>query len=264
MAYADAMESAPHVYLSALSWLPENAQLQSVVANTFKHLPMIKHGEDDWEGARWVKNVGNRVFSVAYSPDGRFFAAGLSDGTVRIFDAHTCEPVGQPLEGHMRQVESVAFSPDSRLIASSSGDGKICIWDLASGDALTTIEADSWCQSVAFSPDGQQLVSGFMDNTIRVWDVKTGKRIIGTGLPPPEIPRAGTKLGDRNSRFFAGWRFEDRWMKGPSGEGRVLLPSNWRHLVKQVDRGLYVHKWLNLKNCNAVAKNNKGFLLTDS
>ena len=37
MLYADAMESIPHIYLSALSWLPENTQLHSGIASLFKH-----------------------------------------------------------------------------------------------------------------------------------------------------------------------------------------------------------------------------------
>ena len=54
MSYAEAMESVPHIYLSVLSWLPEKAQLHSDISSLFKHLPVIEHKEEDWEGARWV------------------------------------------------------------------------------------------------------------------------------------------------------------------------------------------------------------------
>ena len=75
MSFAEAMESAPHIYLSALSWLPENAQQRRNIAGSFMHLPMIANKEDIWEGARWVKSVGSVVDSVTCSPDGRLFAA---------------------------------------------------------------------------------------------------------------------------------------------------------------------------------------------
>ena len=128
MSYAEAMESAPHVYLSALSWLPENTQLHSDIASLFKHLPMVANKEDNWEGAAWVKSVGSMVESVAYSPDGRYFAAGLLDtSTVHIFNARTCEPIGQLLKGHSNWVRSVAFSPDGSRIASGSADETIRI-----------------------------------------------------------------------------------------------------------------------------------------
>ena len=74
MSFAEAMESAPHIYLSALSWLPENVQLRRSIASSFKHLAMIANKEDNWQGARWVKSFGSVVDSVACSLDGRFFA----------------------------------------------------------------------------------------------------------------------------------------------------------------------------------------------
>ena len=113
MSYAEAMESAPHIYLSVLPWLPENTQLHSDIAGLFKHLAMIAHKEGDWEGARWVKSVGSEVLSVACSPDGRFFAARFDDGTVCIFNMRTCEVVGEVLNGHSDSISSMVFSPES-------------------------------------------------------------------------------------------------------------------------------------------------------
>ena len=53
MSFAEAMESAPHIYLSALSWLPERAELRCDIASSFRHLSMIANKKDDWEEARW-------------------------------------------------------------------------------------------------------------------------------------------------------------------------------------------------------------------
>ena len=172
MSFAEAMESAPHIYLSALSWLPENTQLRRGIADSFKHLPIIANKEEDREGARWVKSVGAWVNSVAFSSDGRFFACGSKDCTVRIFNAHTCEAVSDPLKGHSGEVTSIAFSPDSRSIASGSYDCSIRIWNIANGDAVMILEGHSdWVRSVAFSADGKRLVSGSWDSTVRVWQL---------------------------------------------------------------------------------------------
>src|SRR5258706_2230527 len=55
------------------------------------------------------------------------------DCTIRIWDAETGAPVGDPLEGHTDLVLSIAYSPDGRYIISGSDDGTIRIWAAETG-----------------------------------------------------------------------------------------------------------------------------------
>ena len=59
---------------------------------------------------------------MAFSPDGRRIVSGSGDKTLRLWDAKTGQPIGQPLDGHDGDVKSVAFSPDgSRIVSGGRG-----------------------------------------------------------------------------------------------------------------------------------------------
>lgn len=47
---------------------------------------------------------------------------------MRLWDAETGQPVGDPLSGRNSYVASVAFSPDGKRIVSGSIDGTIRVW----------------------------------------------------------------------------------------------------------------------------------------
>ena len=68
--------------------------------------------------------MGNWVFSVAFSPDGRTIASGLYNGIVDLSDVASGREL-RVLKGHGNWVFSVAFSPDGRTIASGSNDGTV-------------------------------------------------------------------------------------------------------------------------------------------
>jgi WD40 repeat protein len=73
---------------------------------------------------------------VAFSPDGKHIISGSNDKTLRLWDASTGTPIGQPMKGHEDAVISVAFSPDSKHIISGSNDRTLRLWDVSWGSWL--------------------------------------------------------------------------------------------------------------------------------
>ena len=112
------------------------------------------------------------VSSVAFSPDRKQIASVSWDNTVRLWNAATGQPIGQPLTGHTSAVSSVAFSPDGKLIVSGSWDETVRLWNTATGQPIgqPLTGHTSAVSSVAFSPDGKQIVK-----TVRLWDAATGQ-----------------------------------------------------------------------------------------
>ncbi|GAB1524835.1 hypothetical protein RhiTH_007991 [Rhizoctonia solani] len=129
--------------------------------------------------ATW--NIGELVWSVAYSVDGSRVATGCSDPTVNIRDAYDGTVVVGPLQAHTDHVHSVVFSRDGRLLASGSEDRTIRVWDVRTGSLVAgPFQGHTWyVNSVSFSPDSKRIVSGSFDNTIYIWNTVDGTQLCG-------------------------------------------------------------------------------------
>ncbi|HEY9299297.1 MAG TPA: WD40 repeat domain-containing protein, partial [Phormidium sp.] len=117
-----------------------------------------------------------RVFSVSFSPNGKYIATTAEAGIIQIWELSGKKII--EFKGHNNKpVRSVNFSSDGKYIATAGEDGTAKIWNL-SGKELTQLKGhkgELW--SVSFSPDGKRLVTAGEDGTARIWDL-SGKELI--------------------------------------------------------------------------------------
>jgi WD40 repeat protein/predicted Ser/Thr protein kinase len=120
---------------------------------------------------RW----GKQNQSGLWSPDGKRFAAGCEDGTIRVWDASKGTEI-LSLRSHSAQVSCVAWGPEGKRLASGSADHTVKLWDAITGKLLITSTGHlAPILEVAWSPSGQQVASLSEDGAVKVWQLTTHK-----------------------------------------------------------------------------------------
>jgi WD40 repeat protein/DNA-binding SARP family transcriptional activator len=128
------------------------------------------------------------INAAAWSPDGLRIATAGTDGTTRIWDGKTGEPLFN-LFGHRAASPSVEWSPDGSRLVTASEDGTAKVWEVfeTEGREQITLSAQGLSAGVAkaiFSPDGTQVMtSDTKTAATKVWDVTMGGDAEWINLP---------------------------------------------------------------------------------
>ncbi len=112
------------------------------------------------------------VKAMAFSPDGKVFAAATQLGALRLWNAETHAPIGAAMTAS--GADEVAFSPDGTELATGNLDGTAQLWDVATrtpaGPPLNVDGVDQ----LAFSADGAFLATASNSGVVQLWDAATG------------------------------------------------------------------------------------------
>jgi len=116
------------------------------------------------------------VRSLAWSPDGRWLAAGGGDGAVRVDEYESGQPMAL-LKHHSKPVTGLAWSPDQQCIATAGRDGALVVWEtscwrpveIKEGAYLYPVTALAW------SPSGVLMASAHEEGRVWVWEAGSWK-----------------------------------------------------------------------------------------
>ncbi|HEY9859571.1 MAG TPA: NB-ARC domain-containing protein [Candidatus Obscuribacterales bacterium] len=174
------------IYAIALSpdqqWLAsghedQTLRLWNLSARDGSESPALAASTNSWANppTKIFRGHTNRIFGVAFTPDGKTLVTGSLDRTIKLWNVQTGACL-KTLQGHTSWVWAIALSPDGKMVASGSYDHLVKLWDLSSGECLKTLVGHpSSVLSVAFSPDGRWLASGGYEQMIHLWDAATGQ-----------------------------------------------------------------------------------------
>ncbi|KAJ7723497.1 hypothetical protein DFH07DRAFT_759459, partial [Mycena maculata] len=186
-------KSAPHIYLSAMTFTPETSKIHQIYSPLIRPCATVKvqtaesfrrgrsdipapiiYSAPDAEFAEEFEGHVDDILSVLFTEDG-YVASASYDATIRFWDPTSGGPVLTPFTTHKKAVTSLAFASDSKFLASGSRDGTASVWDMETHKLLATFADEDVITCVAISPAGTLLVTGSKNKTVKFWDISEEK-----------------------------------------------------------------------------------------
>ncbi len=180
-----------HAYIGGLSFSPNVKQLvsaghQCIVWDVTKGEAVREIWDvTKGEAVRELDEGHNAVRTAVFSPNGKWLAAGCSDGAIRLYDPSTGNEV-RHWETQSISVETLNFSRDSKTIAASSArECGVRFWDVESGKETRPLDVHrSPIDEVQLSNDGKSLWGmGRWERRMIRWNTATADPVEVVPIP---------------------------------------------------------------------------------
>jgi len=153
------------------------------------------------------------IWSLAFSPDGRWLAWGGDYGVVGIWDIAGRREVKQ-LQGSGNRGATLAFSPRGDRLAATAQSTGVQLWEVGSWRKTMHLPFATWVRSMSFSRDGKLLACFSEAQRIRLWNLETTNHL-------PDVLAAGRSLGVHKG--IVAISPDNQWLVVGETDGRIRV-----------------------------------------
>ncbi len=201
----------------------------------------IGYGQMPEPQVRFLEGHTGPVYAVGFSPDGRLLVSGSIDGSVRLWDRATGQPVAQIASG-ADPVLTLAIAPAGTGFATGTRRGAVEFFDFS-----RPYPVNEWAgipsapTAIQVAADGRFVLTGDAGGTLRWWDSQTKAAVRDfAGTTAPLVGAA--LLESAGAVFSLGGDGGVRQWKMADGQlaGTVLTPLAGSFAVAPDGKSLFV------------------------
>ncbi|GJJ10744.1 hypothetical protein Clacol_004971 [Clathrus columnatus] len=228
-------ESAPHIYLSALPFCPQDSVIYKTFIDRFRNTFQITSGPlNGWPLGRWRIDGTKGIECACFSHGGQYLVVGLRGGVIKVLDSETLEIISVLESPHKQPIRTVEFSTDDKslVFATTTHNLETKKEVLKINTQDTAIENFSYAFSNALNSSFVVYLSG----EVQLWSLETGAVLRrfqppfpglldpsypdhGTILSSPKISLVGEKIiFHRYGRLYI-WNLQDNLLTTLQGYG---------------------------------------------
>jgi len=126
----------------------------------------------------------NSVFTLRFSPNGKYLYSGSRDARLKVWDAQKAYIQVEEVVAHLYAINHLDFSPDGKHFVTCSMDKSVKVWESEKIRLLKVIDRarhaghGTSVNKVLWTAFHDQVISGSDDRTISVWSINFENQLL--------------------------------------------------------------------------------------
>ncbi len=177
------------------------------------------------------RHFGEHAWSLAFSPDGKYLAAGgTGQPNVILWDVHAEKAkASYGVEG-AEGINHLSFSPDSKLLAASDKERDLNLWDTCTGKKVTIPKELSNHSSAeaTFLPKGKVLaIRRYSKHGLQLWQYPEFKKVSEARFAPDNFKFYKFSSDGSFAIFYRGDKEIRLWDLHLGSTTRTIAHTHW-------------------------------------